>query len=166
MFLFLQEIISYQQWVISVCKLPLRGGIVIDQLLVKEHALLGPGFLNAVLLEEAAKYPRILIGESVMPFLDQTLLTSILPSISSFFQESEKHPLLYIDPEDQEKISLDYLAAPLMPHLLESHQEFIDNNLAKNLDSKVRGKYDWLKKYHDDTRSYFGRIGLLKPFST
>lgn len=163
---FFQAIISYQQWVFSVCKLPLRGGIAIDQLLVDEHAVLGPAFLKAVLLEETAEYPRILIDESVMPFIDRSLLISILPAILPFAQEEEKHPLIYVyQEEENKKAALDYLAAPLMPPLLKSHQEFIDGNLAKNLGAKVRRKYEWLQKYHNDTRDYFDKVGLLKNFA-
>ena len=50
----------------------LRGGITIGKLSFNDDYIFGQGIIDAVELEETAKYPRIIIGQTVIDFVLQT----------------------------------------------------------------------------------------------
>ena len=50
----------------------LRGGITIGKLSFNDDYIFGQGIIDAVELEETAKYPRIIIGKTVLDFVLQT----------------------------------------------------------------------------------------------
>ena len=50
----------------------LRGGITIGKLSFNDDYIFGQGIIDAVELEETAKYPRIIIGQTVLDFVLQT----------------------------------------------------------------------------------------------
>lgn len=50
----------------------LRGGITIGKLSFNDDYIFGQGIIDAVELEETAKYPRIIIGQTIIDFVLQT----------------------------------------------------------------------------------------------
>lgn len=50
----------------------LRGGITIGMLSVNKDFIFGEGLIDAVALEETAKYPRIIMGKTVLDYVLQT----------------------------------------------------------------------------------------------
>lgn len=69
---FLTIVANIQRNYILQYGLFLRGGVTIGKLSFNDDYIFGQGIIDAVELEETAKYPRIIIGKTVLDFVLQT----------------------------------------------------------------------------------------------
>lgn len=140
--LFLTELADRIREITLLGEFPLRGGVAVGPLMFTEKFLFGPALLECVNLEKTANFPRVLISNSVIKYIDQ----------GSY---GDRHILRDADGME----FLDYMGV-FLPDL-EPHKRFVQNGLLKNKNkNKERGKYEWLARYHNYVAKERGREDL------
>ena len=119
-----------------------RGAIVKGDIYAKDDIIFGPGITEAYLLEEnSAKYPRIILTR-------ETLESEANPENKITYDLYYQFTFCDFD----EFISINYL--DMLKRLTdekypsEELKKHIDEVLSKTLDSSIREKYIYLKKYY------------------
>lgn len=125
---------------------PVRGGVAVGPLMFTEKFLFGPALVDAVDLEKAAVFPRILLGDSVL---------RLMPADGPAAQWALK--------DADGKVFLDYLGGSfLAKSVLERHQDYVRSGLQENsAQVRERQKYEWLAQYHNHVARKEGCLDLL-----
>jgi hypothetical protein len=132
--IFLHELTGQLTELTLYAGFPVRGAVTVGPLMFSEQFLFGPALVEAVGLEKAALFPRILLSPSVLRFIDPKG-----KSASFVLQDSDGQAFL------------DYIGRRLSRGGdLKSHRKFVINGLVENR-SKVRErqKYEWLARYRN-----------------
>jgi hypothetical protein len=132
--------INFQMKMLNMEQIVLiRGGITRGDVYKQGSVIFGPGLVNAYLLEEQAKYPRIIAPKDI---IDNYSFTSYDEKWKLFLNG------LLINYNKENDYSLDYIT----PYLTYYHKEGYDNRLKKYIleqlndnDENIRGKYFYLQ---------------------
>jgi hypothetical protein len=130
---FLAELIHQIHELTLFAGFPIRGAVSIGGLMFTEKFLFGPALVEAVELEKAAIFPRIVLGESVLRYIE--LDSGIARKIVR-------------DADGQS--FLDYLGGLGSSGFLARHREYVQKALLENNgQTHERQKYEWLAQYHN-----------------
>lgn len=149
----LEELAHYQRNMYIECEFFVRGGIVIGDVYSDEDIIYGKGIIDAVEEEKKAIYPRIVIAEKLLSVIEENRKCYgkeywgddiILQS------EDGKYFLNYLNFEEIDRKALTI------------HKALIEDNLKKNNDEKILGKYIWLANYHN---YFINNFGYFNPDS-
>jgi hypothetical protein len=132
-----------------------RGAIAIGDVFADRKIVFGPALIEAYEHEQIAKYPRIVLAPSA--------LAHALAHIDYYsrVEHAPQNDEILFDLVDQCAF-IDYLSCwsgsfddeeharqVLLPAKLEKHRKFVEDNLSRHRQRKVRSKYLWLAKYHN-----------------
>jgi hypothetical protein len=148
--LFLSELVHQVHELTLYAGFPMRGAVTVGPLMFTEKFLFGPALVEAVALEKAAQFPRILLSPSVLKFVRKNGLYD---------------PLVMSDVDGTS--FLDYLnRGPLYKPGLELHKSFVLKGLTENKGKvRERQKYEWLAQYHNFHAQKHGLLDLAVDFS-
>jgi len=139
----------------EVVKKPIRGGITHGKCYHDDNNFVfGPAYQDAVKLEKKARYPRIVVSESIIKDFKGYPEGEGDIAIGNAKQEFDE--LVKVDPDDGAYF-IDYMSVLLCDpgafceNFLCQHKEFISNNLHENNDNEHYEKYEWLRNYHNRT---------------
>jgi len=143
--LFLLELVGQVRHLTVMAGFPMRGAVTIGSLMFSDKFLFGPALVEAVELEKAAVFPRIVLSRSVTQCIQKNDLY---------------HSIALRDVDGQ--VFLHYLRdAQLFPSLFANHRDFVRAGLESNLSRiRERQKYEWLAKYHNHHAHTMGRLDL------
>jgi len=156
--LFLGELTDQITQLTLLSGFPMRGAVTVGPLMFSEKFLFGPALVEAVELEKAALFPRILLSKSVLQYIEPDSLYHSL-----VLRDADGYAFLY------------YLGRKIhFPSSLEWHRQFVQNGLAENASRvRERQKYEWLAQYHNfhamkagapDQRVVIDRATAFKPY--
>lgn len=121
-----------------------------------EGPIFGPGLVQAYEMEEnEVIFPRIVIHEDV---IKRHRTDSTLWREGHSFAEEERHIQSLLKSDEAGMFFIDYLRASLSEfddgfvdwvRFLNSHKDLIERGLSEAGNSKVRRKYNWMKRYHN-----------------
>lgn len=135
--------------------IPVRGGVTVGQLIHTERKCFGPAMVEAYLLEsERAKFPRVIIDSKVL----QYDLNNPGQANTVKYEAEYLNNIIRKDFDDME-LFLDYLKQwnefdefeIYNDYILRTREFIIRNLCAYKGDEKLYGKYEWLKKYYNET---------------
>lgn len=139
----------------------IRGGVTIGEIHIGENGLgplFGPAFNRAYELETGyAVHPRIVLDSNT---LSRYMSDPKLQAEHHDFEHDSDYVLSCISNHSNTGWFVDYLGldAGSFDHgycglyeTFKNHHEFIQSNLATISDKKIRDKYVWLAKYHNNS---------------
>ncbi len=137
-----------------------RGGVTVGQLIHDEQKCFGPAMNEAYTMEsDEAIYPRILINKNVLDFDLEN------PGLANTVEQENKYLLGLIKtvPGNKNLFILDYLKQYNELDDIYAYLDFISNTrdfIIKNLskfkeNERVYKKYEWLKRYYNETIQSF-----------
>ncbi len=137
-----------------------RGGVTVGQLVHDERKCFGPAMNEAYKMEsDEAIYPRILINKNVLDFDLEN------PGSANTVEQENKYLLGLIKavPDNKNLFILDYLKQyneldDIYTYLdfISNTRDFIIESLSKfEKNERVYKKYEWLKRYYNETIQSF-----------
>lgn len=141
--------ISWLELSLAVKGFFLRGGLAAGEHFADDLVSFGPALVDAVELERLACRPRVILGESMLPFVQEFV---------SYYSSHTDAPLNVLPARDagDEVTFANYLAVALhlgdeaRRQLLEQHRDSVRGQLhVHNGGDDVSAKYAWVAAYHD-----------------
>lgn len=161
----------------------MRGGVAVGNLYIDDRLATGPALVDAAILEEEiAIYPRVVLSDACVELIVEDLATCVKQQMPSWddlllvdadgvvflnYLTSISQDDLFFYEEDEEEDSMDELEAGLM-----AHRYAVEEKLRKfAAPSRIREKYRWVADYHDyvcaeflaDSFDYLIDNALLTP---
>lgn len=145
--IFLHELTHQIHELTLMARFPVRGAVSVGSLMFTDKFLFGPALVDAVQLEKAAIFPRVLLSESVLKYIGPESSCSRL-----VLQDSDGLSFLH------------YLSGA--DHWLNSHREYVQHGLIENTGRiHERQKYEWLAQYHNFSANTAQRPELSFPIA-
>lgn len=140
---FLHELTHQIQELTLIARFPVRGAVSVGPLMFTDKFLFGPALVDAVQLEKAAVFPRVLLSETVLKYIRTESSCSKL-----VLRDSDGGAFLhYLNDADC---------------WLESHRDYVQQGMHENTGRiHERQKYEWLAQYHNYTANSVERPELL-----
>lgn len=111
---------------------PVRGAVAVGPLMFTDKFLFGPALVEAVALEKKAIFPRLLLSETALHYIEP---------------ESSTARLVLCDADGNS--FLHYLSG-YRDIYLEHHRDYVQRGLLENSGAvHERQKYEWLAQYHN-----------------
>ncbi|MCK8824685.1 hypothetical protein [Fuchsiella alkaliacetigena] len=138
--------IMYIQAELIVNNIFIRGGVTVDLHYQSDDIIFSSGLVNSYKLEsKEAIYPRVLIDSSVINLLRKKEWEDNFPILNNLIKRDADglaflDYLEYIKEVDGKEAQLSYLA---------KHKERIEQNLNNTDKAKIKGKYLWVARYHN-----------------
>lgn len=130
--IFLSELIHQIHELTMYSGFPLRGAVAAGGLMFTDKFLFGPALVDAVELEKAAVFPRIVLSESVLRYVKPDS-----PVAQKILRDADGRSFLH------------YLGG-LNGRWLKRHREYVQQGLTENSNHiHERQKYEWLTQYHN-----------------